>query len=343
MGSRTKIIVITAVLLFAVVILSAGAYAAVALYLPVEYSDSVDETVEFRIEEGETLRRVGENLTREGLVRDARVLELYGRVTDRAGRIRAGTYPIVPGLSAAEILETLVSGRALDESIRVTIPEGWRILQIATRLEQSGIIQADVFLDAAVMGERFSEYEVLADIEAGETLEGFLYPETYRFERNSSAEEIISRMLEAFSSRVGDTLLENGARERRFSVRELVTLASIVQHESPAVDMPDVAGVFDNRLRAGRRLESDATVNYVLGTSERRPTFAQVLTESPYNTYRQPGLPPTPIGNPGREAIEAAVNPADHSYYFFLHPLDGTTVLSRTYEEHLQNAERFLE
>lgn len=343
MGIRTKITVTILVSLFAGALLVAGTYAALALYSPVEYSPSDGDPIEFPIESGQSLRGVSENLHREGLIRSPRLLEVYGRLTGRAARIRAGTYPIARGLSAVEILETLVSGRALDESIRVTIPEGWANSQIATRLEEFGIIQADVFLDAAVMGEEFSDYRVLEGLEEGQTLEGFLYPETYRFERDSSAEEIISRMLDTFSATVGDTLLDNGAEERRFSVYELVTLASIVQHESPAADMPDVAGVFDNRLRAGRRLESDATVNYVLGTSDRRPTFAQVLTQSPYNTYRQTGLPPTPIGNPGREAIEAAVNPVEHSYYFFLHPLDGRTVLSRTYEEHLEKADRYLE
>ncbi|MFW6387676.1 MAG: endolytic transglycosylase MltG [bacterium] len=343
MCSRTKIIAITVVSVCVLGVLSVGSYAAVALYLPGDYSESSGDTIEFPVEQGQTLRGVSEKLHREGLIGAPRLLELYGRVTGRAAQIRAGTYPIAPGLSAAEILETLVSGRVLDESIRVTIPEGWSIYQIASRLEEFGIIQADVFLDAAVMDESLREYEVLVDLEPGDTLEGFLYPETYRFDRDSGAEKIITRMLETFTAKVGDTLLDNGAEERRFTVHELVTLASIVQHESPTADMPDVAGVFDNRLRAGRRLESDATVNYVLGTSHRRPTFAQVLTESPYNTYRQTGLPPTPIGNPGRDAIEAAVSPEEHPYYFFLHPLDGRTVLSRTYEQHLENAERYLD
>ncbi len=328
------------VTIFVALVLAAG-YVSWVLLTPVD-SEVVD-TIEFPIARGQSLRRVTSNLAEAGLIRDARVLELYGRLLDAAPRVRSGTYPLSPGQRPVDILSDIVYGRALDESIRVTIPEGWRLEQIGTRLEAFGVVSADDFADAAVMKERHRSFEFLLGLEDGETLEGFLYPETYRFDEGSDPTDVIERMLATFEDRVGDLLLGDDAEDRRLSIREIVTLASIVQHESPTADMPLVAGVFENRLRDGRRLESDATVNYALGTSDRRPTFAQVLTQHPFNTYRRDGLPPGPIGNPGREAIEAAVNPAEHQYYFFLHPLDGRTILSRTYEEHRANAERYLE
>ena len=328
------------VTIFVALVLAAG-YVSWVLLTPVD-SEVVD-TIEFPIARGQSLRRVTSNLAEAGLIRDARVLELYGRLLDAAPRVRSGTYPLSPGQRPVDILSDIVYGRALDESIRVTIPEGWRLEQIGTRLEAFGVVGADDFENAAVMKERYRSFGFLTELENDETLEGFLYPETYRFDEGSDPADVIERMLATFEDRVGELLLGDDAEGRRLSIREIVTLASIVQHESPTVDMPLVAGVFENRLRDGRRLESDATVNYALGTSDRRPTFAQVLTQHPFNTYQRDGLPPGPIGNPGREAIEAAVNPAEHHYYFFLHPLDGRTVLSRTYEEHRANAERYLE
>ncbi len=322
-------------------LIASGGYLSWALLVPV--GTDAEETVEFPIARGQSLRRVTLNLAAAGLIRDPRILELYGRVLDAAPRVRAGTYPLSAAQRPVDILSDIVYGRALDESIRVTIPEGWRIEQIAGRLEAFGVVGAEAFTDAAVMSDRYRRFAFLDELEDGETLEGFLYPETYRFDEGSNPEDVVGRMLAAFDDRAAELLLGSDAEERRLSIREIVTLASIVQHESPTPDMPLVAGVFDNRLREGRRLESDATVNYALGTAERRPTFAQVLTQHPFNTYQRDGLPPWPIGNPGRDAIEAAVNPAEHSYYFFLHPLDGRTILSRTYAEHRERAERYLE
>ncbi|MFP4643848.1 MAG: endolytic transglycosylase MltG [Spirochaetales bacterium] len=313
------------------------------LTVPVEREVDEDTVVEFPVQQGQSLRRVTENLAELGLIRDARIVEFYGRLTGQAAQVRAGTFPLRPDESAREILSEIVSGRAIDESIRVTIPEGWRLEQIAARLDGFGIVDSEEFLEAAVVQEEYRDFEVIEDLPDGRSLEGFLYPETYRFDAGSQPEAVVRRMLETFSSRAGDLLLGERADDRRFSVYEIVTLASIVQHESPTADMPEVAGVFDNRLREGMRLESDATVNYALGTAERRPTFAQVLTADPYNTYRQAGLPPGPIGNPGIDAISATVEPAEHSYLFFLHPLDGRTVLSETYEEHARKADRYLE
>ncbi len=330
-------------MLFFVVVLSGASYAAWVLTVPAERNADDDTVIEFPVQQGHSLRRVTENLASIGLIRNARIVELYGRFTGQAGNVRAGTFPLRPDADARELLSIIVSGRAIDESIRVTIPEGWRREQIAARLDGFGVVDSEEFLDAAVMRETYRDFDFLADVPDGATLEGFLYPETYRFDADSSAEAIIRRMLETFADKAGDLLLGNRASDRRLNVHEIVTLASIVQHESPTADMPEVAGVFDNRLREGMRLESDATVNFALGTSERRPTFAQVLTADPYNTYRQPGLPPGPIGNPGRNAIAATVDPAEHTYFFFLHPLDGRTILSETYEEHLRNADRYLE
>ncbi len=343
MKISTPTLIVAILMVFFVIVIAGAGYVMWVLNAPVEGEVGDDVVIEFPVQQGQSLRRVSENLERIGLVRNARIVELYGRFRGHAAQVRAGTFPLRPDQSARELLAALVSGRAIDESIRVTIPEGWRLVQIASRLEGFGIVESDAFLDAAAMREQYRDFEFLADIPENTSLEGFLFPETYRFDQESSPETVVRRMLGTFADEAGDLLIGDEAEDRRLNIHEIVTLASIVQHESPTADMPEVAGVFENRLREGMRLESDATVNYALGTSDRRPTFAQVLTPHPYNTYRQAGLPPGPIGNPGREAIAAAIEPAEHSYFFFLHPLDGRTVLSETYEEHLANADRYLE
>ena len=343
MNISTKNRILIVIVLSLVTAIAAAVYVAWVLTVPVEREVDEDVVVEFPVQQGQSLRRVTENLASVGLIRNARIVELYGRMRGQAGKVRAGTFPLRPDESARELLTAIVSGRAIDDSIRVTIPEGWRLEQIASRLDGFGIVDSDAFRETAVMQKAYRDIEVLDDLPEGESLEGFLYPETYKFDAGSPPEAIVRRMLETFSNKAGDLLLGEKANRRRLNTYEIVTLASIVQHESPTADMPKIAGVFVNRLREGMRLESDATVNYALGTSDRRPTFEQVLTEDSYNTYRQVGLPPGPIGNPGIDAIAATVEPADHSYFFFLHPLNGRTVLSETYQEHLRNADRYLE
>jgi UPF0755 protein len=183
----------------------------------------------------------------------------------------------------------------------------------------------------------------LSPLEDDTILEGYLFPDTYRIFEDSTPESIVRRMLANLQRQIdGEILGEIEAQNR--TLHDVLTLASIVQKEAnDTSQMPDVAGVFWNRLRIRMRLESDATVNYALGTSRRQPTFADVAVVHPYNTYVNHGLPPGPIGNPGIAAIRATLYPAEHDFLFFLHPIDGRIKLSRTFQEHLANKARYLD
>lgn len=314
------------------------------LYTPV-WQGPAEDAPEFllEIERGQGLRTVATLMVEAGLAHNARILEWYGRYHGFQTRLQAGRYQASPGRSPTEILRRIVAGDAVFEEITITIPEGWGVEDIERYLAEVGLFEPRDFRAAALMQEGYRGFEILSDLEDGTLLEGYLFPETYRVFPESTPVSLVRRMIGTLEQRVSRDLRAEIDQQER-SLHEILTLASIVQKESAGIEeMPDVAGVFSHRLRIGMRLESDATVNYVLGTSRRQPTFADTEVEHPYNTYRNVGLPPGPIGNPGIEAIRAAVNPSDTEYLFFLHKVDNEIVLSRTFAEHLAAKARYLD
>ena len=301
------------------------------------------EELIFEIRPGQGLRTVSRNLVDLGLVPSSIVLELYGRRQGYAGRLQAGRYLVSTAMSPVSILAKIVSGDAVFDELTVTIPEGWSLDDIESYFEERGLFSRERFQQAAVMQDAYADFVFLEDLATDTILDGYLFPDTYRIFPDSTPESIVRRMLANFEQRVVIGLDEILAADQR-RLHEVLTLASIVQAESAdEEEMPLVAGVFWKRLLERIPLESDATVNYVLGTNKRQPTFADTEVDHPYNTYENYGLPPGPIGNPGLAAIRSALFPAEHAYYFFLHPEEGGIVLSRTFEEHLENKARYLD
>lgn len=342
-GART-VAVIVIVLIVVAGVSSIGASVAWGLFGAQAGDDVIVE-----IAPGDDLRTVSANLAGQGLIPNALLLNLYGRLNGYDSRLQAGRYLISASMAPVDVLRTIVEGNAIFDTVTVTIPEGWTIGQIAARLETDGLFTRDEFVRAAVVGPAYRRFEFLQELPDGTTLEGYLFPDTYRVLSESTPEELVTLMLGQFGDRVmavmpnESTGSDNLAGPLR-NLHDVVTLASIVQREAGNVEeMPLIAGVFWNRLRIRMPLESDATVNYFLGTSRRQPTHADTAVANPYNTYRNYGLPPGPIGNPGLAAISATLHPASHDYLFFLHPLGGDVVMSRTYEEHLRNKARFLD
>ena len=296
----------------------------------------------FEILPGQNLRRISTHLADEGVIRSARALELFGRWQGYDKRLQAGRYLVSASLSPVEILDKIVSGDAIFDEMTITIPEGWSLDDIEGYMEESGLFPREVFAEAAVMQPAYRDFDFLSSVADDTILDGYLFPDTYRIFSDSTPETIVRRMLTAFGERVTPEIRAEIV-ERGKTLHDVLTLASIVQKEAGSdSEMPVIAGVFQNRLDIWMPLESDATVNYVLGTNKRQPTYADTAVQDPYNTYQNYGLPPGPIGNPGLDAILAAINPAQHDYLFFLHPLGGEIVLSRTFEEHLRNKERYL-
>jgi len=341
-----RVVLIAVVTLIVIALGGVGVHRALRyhLYSPV-WQGPGEDAPEFllEIERGQGLRTVALGMVDAGLARNARIIEWYGRYHGYQTRLQAGRYQASPGRPPAEILRRIVAGDAVFEEITVTIPEGWSLNDIEEHFEDLGLFTKERFQRAAVMQEGYRGFAILADLEDDTILDGYLFPDTYRIFEDSTPESIVARMLANFQRRMDPDILAAIAAQGR-TLHEVLTLASIVQKEAnDASQMPDVAGVFWNRLENGIRLESDATVNYVLGTKKRQPTFADTEVDHPYNTYENYGLPPGPIGNPGLEAILASINPAEHEFYFFLHPIDGRIVMSRTFAEHLQNKARYLD
>jgi UPF0755 protein len=276
---------------------------------------------------------------------------LYLRVTGLERRIEAGNFILADTMTIPQIAEALQT--ALFEEIPVTIPEGFRAEEIAERLAENNVMESDRFL-AAVRAPRslsiFADYDFLADLPPDGNLEGFLFPDTYRFPVFASTPELVlAPFLNNFEEKVGQAGLSGGSSG--LSGRNLVTLASIVEREAVQADeRPLIASVYLNRLNGacaaevgGNYLQADPTVQYAKGAvgdwwwkPQRIEEYSTVT--SPYNTYLYPGLPPAPIASPGLSAIQSTQNPTPTDYCFFVATgEDGRHVFARTLAEHQQN------
>lgn len=272
-------------------------------------------------------------LADRGLIRSPLAFRLYLHLKRLDKALKAGEYELSPGLSPASIAGILAEGRTA--LYRVTIPEGFTLKQIAARLAEAGLVEEDRFWEAAASAP--FDYEFLADGPPGsQRLEGFLFPDTYYFARGTPAEEIIAAMLRRFRT-VFTGEMEARAAELGLTVRQAVTLASLVEREAKLEsERPLVAAVFHNRLRLGLKLESCATVQYLLDKPKPVLLEEDLKIPSPYNTYLHPGLPPGPIASPGLSSLKAALYPASVPYLYFVANPDGSHTFSRTLAEHLR-------
>ncbi|MFN2310964.1 MAG: endolytic transglycosylase MltG [Spirochaetia bacterium] len=336
---------LSAVLLLLLLLGGVAAWGYRSLFIPTDKATASGVPhigVVFEVPRGTTLRSAASGLEELGLIPNAHALVLYSRFFGADGGIQAGVYAFDREQRPVDILDDLQRGNILDQSVAVTVPEGFTKQQIAARLDATGIVSANEFTKAANMSSAYRDFTFLEEVEDGVSLEGFLFPETYRLIPGTPGTDIVRSMLSVFAQRTGEELLSSIAAQNR-SLREVLALASIVERESPPEDVHEIAGVFWNRIQRGMRLESDATVNYALGTSNLQPTFADTLIDHPYNTYRFVGLPPGPIGNPGLNSIAGAANPAEHDYLFFLHKPTRETVFSHTFTQHLAAKARYLD
>ena len=294
---------------------------------PVQRDGLSAEVAAFEIRRGESLSEVAFDLEARGLIRSALAMHLYVRAGSLAAKLKVGEYELARNLSTPEIARILASGRVRTHSI--VIPEGSRALEIADRLAAAGLAERKDFLALVFDPESPKRFAV-----SGPTLEGYLFPDTYRFAKGLTADQIAEAMVDEFREVYRD--LRAGSPNKQLSMRELVTLASIVEKETGAPgERPLIAAVFLNRMRLGMRLETDPTVIY--GIADFDGNLRRVHLEddgNPYNTYRIPGLPPGPIASPGRDALEAVLEPAESPFLYFVSRNDGTHVFSKTYREH---------
>jgi UPF0755 protein len=288
----------------------------------------------FVVPRGATLSRVARDLEAAGFVRSARATQLLGRWRALAAKLQPGEYELSPAMTPAAILQKIAAGEIF--TIELAFPEGFSARQIAARVAASGLGDADQFL--AVVYDPASPATFGVE---GPTLEGYLFPATYRLPRHLEARELarvlVDRFLEAWAP------LAEPARASGLSMRDVVTLASIVEKETGAAEeRPLVASVYLNRLRIGMKLDSDPTVIY--GIAGFDGNLRRAHLDDPtnvYNTYLRPGLPPGPIASPGEAALRAVVAPAETQYLYFVSRNDGTHVFTKSYAEHLREVDRW--
>lgn len=289
------------------------------------------EPVALTVPKGATAGEIAKLLDDAGLIRNRAAWVLAASRFGYSERFQAGDYALSRGMSAVEIMEALTHGTRT--TVRVTIPEGHTLRQIGHELErQTGLFSAEDFVAAARDRSRWPDAGFPLPTTS---LEGYLFPDTYAVERDATPERVIAQMLERFrevyEQRLG-ALAASG-----LSLHEVVTLASIIEKEIRVPDERAIAAqVFLLRLRKGIRLESCATVQYVLPQPKAMLTEADLRIRSPYNTYLHAGLPPGPICSPGEACIDAVLHPANTDYlYFVLADEEGRHHFSRTYREHL--------
>ncbi|MFM7448416.1 MAG: endolytic transglycosylase MltG [Leptolyngbyaceae cyanobacterium] len=295
------------------------------------------KSVVFKIKQGTSAREIGEKLHSLGLIRSATAWNLWARwlaTQDGAGSFQAGTYALPRTDSLPVIAAKIWSGDVARLSF--TIPEGWNLKQMAHYFQSQGFFSARDFLQAT---QQFTatDYPWLPQANSGyPRLEGYLFPDTYQVAVEKVTPEAVIRQMLARFEQVALPVYQQS--DQSMTLAAWVTLSSIVEKESVVPnERSRIAGVFHNRLKQGMSLGADPTVEYGLGiqqTPDRPLTFAEVNTPSPYNTYLNSGLPPTPIAGAGLASLKATLNPEQTDYLYFVARYDGTHVFSRTLTEH---------
>jgi UPF0755 protein len=284
-----------------------------------------DEQV-FFVRDGATLNEVTSELESKRIITGKRLFLLWARLMGYSRSIKAGEYRLSSGMPPLKILETLSKGIVITHP--VTIPEGFTIRQIGELLEEKGLVNKDEFLSITGDPEVAKRYGI-----CGHSLEGYLYPDTYQFGRGLSPMSVVEVMIKHFWEVTGP--FREKIEQSGMTIEEVITLSSIVEKETGrAEERPIIASVFLNRLKKRMRLESDPTVIYGIKDFSGNLKKKHLTQRTPYNTYVTRGLPPGPIANPGKEAIEAVLFPAKTDYLYFVSKNDGSHHFSKTLVEH---------
>jgi UPF0755 protein len=295
---------------------------------------------EFTVGQGESVESIAGRLQQAGVIRDAGALRDYLIYTGLDTSLQAGKYKLSTAMSSIDIAHAMQDATPSD--VTVVVWPGWRMEEIAESLPTTGLnITPEEF--AGVVSSVHPEYDFLA---GKSTVEGFLYPDTYVLPRTTSVNQLVNELLRNFSQHLSRDL-RDGFERQGLSVYEAVTLASIVEREAVHADeAPMIASVYLNRLRLPMKLDADPTVQYAIGYNLVQRTWwtnplgaTDMQTVSPFNTYVNDGLPPTPISNPGPEALRAVAQPAQSDYYYFSARCDGSGYhqFAKTFAEHLQH------
>lgn len=328
MKKKTKHFI--ALLLAIMIIISAGLY-----YFAFEAYLGFEGEKVFKVSKGMTFSQIVDSLKANGIIKNKFLFGLAGKIRGVEREVKVGKYLFHGKMTNSDVLRCLKTGESAMK-IDVTIPEG------LTARMQARIFERELGIDSAkyvelVYDEGFAKKQGIDAV----SLEGYLMPDTYQFYWQTEEEEVIARLLQQFWKVYNDTL-QKRASVLGLSTNEVLTVASIVEGETRLdSEKARIAGVYYNRLRKKMLLQADPTIQYVLEDGPRLLKYRDLKIDSPYNTYRYLGLPPTPINNPGKAAILAALYPEKHNFIYFVASGSEGHIFSRTYSEHLKNVNNY--
>ena len=286
------------------------------------------------VQEGMTTADIAQLLHEKKLVKDPTAFRWEARYKGLATKLQAGPYQIEGGLSNGAIVDVMVKGRI--KQLRFTVPEGFTVVKTAKKLEAEGLGNADKFIAAAKNYAPF-DYMQTDNPDVLFKAEGFIYPATYELPVGLSEDKILAILVGQFDEYMREEKIPEKCAQQGLQLRQVVNLAAMVELEAVfAEEQPRIAGVFLKRLAIGMPIQSDTTIQYLLGSQKEIITFDDTKIQSPYNTYQNPGLPPGPIGSPGMSAIKAVLEPEKTEYLYFVAEKDGHHRFTKTYSEHLR-------
>ncbi len=295
------------------------------------------QKVSFTVQNGMTTADIANMLHKLKLVNTPESFRMAAKIKGLDSSLQAGEYEIISGMSNKDIVEILSKGEVRYEVF--TVPEAFTINKIAAKLEQEGMGNAQTFKDAA---KKYTPYPYMetSNPDVIYKAEGFAYPSTYYLVRGTAEKDILTMMVKEFNKRLTTGILAD-IKDSKMTVRDVVNIAAMVEQEARVrSEMPLIAGVFLKRLKVNMPIQSDTTIQYLFAEQKAEITIADTKIDSPYNTYKYPGLPPGPIANPSMEAIEAVLHPVDTEYLYFVASKNGHHIFSKTYQEHLENIKK---
>ena len=295
----------------------------------------------FEIKKGESLTSVAERLEKEGIIKN-KYLFLFYLWQKNKRKIIAGRYFLSPSESIPQIVEKLEKGKVVREEIAITFPEGMTLKEMEAKFKKE--LGRKVNLAKFKVKDFKNEFDFFEGVKENSSLEGFLFPDTYFFKKDQKDKEIVEKFLKNFDKKLSPFLRQEIKKQKK-TIYEILIMASLIEKEARSFEEKRiVSGIFWERIKKNIPLESCATIAYILGRSwknieEMRKDISQARNiDSPYNTYKYPGLPPGPICNPGLDSIKAAIFPKFTEYkYFLVDPKTGKTIFSKTFEEHKKN------
>lgn len=284
-----------------------------------------------RVKEGMSTADIAQLLHEKKLVKNPKAFAYQARWDGLAGKLQAGMYQLQGGMSNKELVDTFVKGKI--QYVKFVVPEGYSIKKIAEKLQTEELGDAKKFMEAA---KNYAPYPYMqTDKPVNFKAEGFVFPATYDFAYGTSEKHMLETMVAIFDKRMEQDGIKAVIKEKNLKLHDVVNMAAMVELEAVYTEeQPRIAGVFDKRMKIGMPIQSDTTIQYLLGKQKEVVLYKDLEIDSPYNTYKYAGLPPGPIGSPGMAAIKAVLKPEQNDFLYFVAEKDGHHRFTKTFAEH---------